>query len=176
MNWLDYVLLGILVLSVSAGFMKGLVREVFSLGGVVLGVLFALMFSGQVQPWLEQWIPSPSAAYAAALVAIFVATMIAADLISRLISNALKLVKLNFVNRILGGVFGILRAVLIAMVVVLGAQLFLEPGHPVLSESKTVPVLGEISAAIAPLLPEEVRDALDEQLEKLQEIRESKVI
>ncbi len=48
MNWLDWVIVGILALATLKGFSKGFVVEVVSLLAVVLGVWVALRFGPQV--------------------------------------------------------------------------------------------------------------------------------
>ena len=68
MNAFDVILVLIVVVSTIAGLAKGLVREVFSLAGVLLGILLALIFGPGLGLFLGRWIPYESAAYAAASV------------------------------------------------------------------------------------------------------------
>lgn len=172
MNPLDVAIIIIALLSVASGLWKGIVREVLSLGGVVLGILAGLLFGGQLGKGLERWIPNEAAAYAVAMVLVFVLVLLGTELIARLITGIIKMVKLGFANHLLGGAFGLLRGFLIGAVIVLGLGLFLDPGHEVLAESKTVPVLAWGSGVLSELMPEDIRAKFDEQLEELREMSE----
>lgn len=172
MNNLDILLLLIVALSVLAGLLKGLIREVFSLAGVLLGIILALVFSPQLSEFLGRWIPYENAAYGAALFVIFTLTILASTLLAHLLTKVLEVAKLGFMNRLLGGAFGILRGGLIGLIVVLGLTLILDPGHEVLKGSRVTPYLALGAKALAPLLPERTRDGLLERLEALPGIGE----
>lgn len=166
MNGLDVILLIIVGVSVGAGMMKGLVREVLSLVGVLLGILLALILSPGIAPHLYRWIPYEGAAYAAAFVLVFTGTMIATGLVGVLVTKVLDFAQLGFANRLLGGVFGLIRGALIGLVLVLGLTLFMEPASPFLGESRIVPHLAWGARGLAPLLPEGPRQLLLDRLDR----------
>ena len=168
MNWLDVVLLALLGFSVIAGVMKGLVREIFSLGGVILAILLGLMFAPTLQPTFDRWIPVASAAYAAGFLCVFVVVMILVEIVARFVQKLVKLVRLTLMNRVLGGAFGLLRGILIATIVILGVTLFAEPGDSLLAGSKVTPVLTKSATLFAPLLPDEVEQGLRDQIDALE--------
>jgi len=170
MNALDVAILVIVLLSVVSGLWKGIVREVLSLGGVVLGILAGLLFGGNLGKGFERWIPNEAAAYAVAMILVFVLVMLATELISRIVTKLIKLVKLGFVNHLLGGAFGLVRGFLIGAVMVLALGLFLDPGHSVLAESKLVPVLGFGAEVMAGLLPEDIQATFEAQVDTLREM------
>jgi membrane protein required for colicin V production len=167
MNVLDVALLVILGISVAGGLWKGLVREVFALVGVLAGILIAILFSPQLAPALERWIHNASAAYAAALVILFLGTLIAAAVLAWLITKVVELAQLGPLNRLLGGAFGVVRALVIGLFLVLGLTLFLEPSSPVLARSTLLPYLSWGARLMAPLLPEEPRAVLLDRLDRL---------
>jgi membrane protein required for colicin V production len=170
MNNLDVLLLLIVGLSVLAGLMKGLIREVFSLAGVLLGIILALLFSPQFSEFLGRWIPYENAAYGAALFIIFTATILAATMLAHVLTKAVEVASLGFMNRLLGGAFGILRGALIGLILVLGLTLILDPGHDVLTGSRVTPYLALGARAVAPVLPTDIRGALLERLDALPRI------
>ena len=51
LNWLDVILIAILVVTCILGVIKGLVRQVFGLLAVIIGLILALGFYSQVS-WL----------------------------------------------------------------------------------------------------------------------------
>ena len=173
MSWFDIMLLGIMALSLISGFFKGILREVFSLGGVIVGILLALMFSPALKDQLIQWIPVESAAYAAAFVIIFILVAVLAELLTRVLTKVLKFAKLNFANRLLGAGFGLLRGVVIGVILAMGVSMFLDADHPVLTESKVTPYLINTSKVLMPLLPDEVEVEFREKLEELEGYRDA---
>lgn len=169
MNVLDIALLAIALVSVVAGIAKGLVREVFALVGVLVGILIGLLVAPAFGGWLQRWIQHDTAAYGVAFVLIFVLVLVVAGLISHLLTRVIRFANLGFVNRLLGGVFGLLRGGLIGLVVVLGLSLFLDPQAPLLHESNLLPRLTWGGKLLLPLIPEGPRDVLKDRLERLPE-------
>ena len=169
MNALDYLLLGLALVSVVTGLIKGFVKELFSLIGVVLAVLLALLLSPEVGIWLERWIGSESAAYAAALIAVFLLTLLLVALLGRITTKVVELAQLGFVNRLLGGGFGFLRALGLGRMVLLGRTLVLDANATILAESRLAPFFVGWARLIAPLLPEGPRTVLLHRVDDLPE-------
>jgi len=168
MNPFDIILLVILVVSLIAGLAKGLVREVFSLAGVLLGILVAFLGASSLADVLGRWIAYESAAYAAAFVLLFVVTMVVAGILGILLTKVLDLASLGFLNRLLGGAFGLARGFLIGLVLALGLTLFLDADAPLLRDSRFVPDLAGGARVLAPLLPEGPRRVLLDRLDILE--------
>lgn len=172
MNWLDIGLLILLALSLVSGLMKGLVKEVFSLGGVVLSILAAMVVAPGLAGTVEKWVPNETAAYAVALLVVFLVVMVLVEFLARALTKVIKFVQLGAINHVLGAAFGLTRGVLIGTIVVLGIALFLDTANPVLVQSKVVPYLSWGSRAFASLLPEDIRDSLEIRLDDLDKARE----
>jgi membrane protein required for colicin V production len=166
-NPLDIILLALVAVSLAAGLFKGLIREVFSLVGLVLGILVALVLAPVVAPTLERVIVIKSAAYAAAFLLLFVATLIVAGLLGALLTRLIEVARLGGMNRLLGGIFGLVRGVLTAMILALGLTLLFDPQTPLLAESRVLPHLEFGARLLAPLLPEGAREELLQHLEAL---------
>ena len=60
MNYIDIFILAILAIAAVKGFSKGLVIEVASLAGMVLGVILSLKFAGYVELILKDLFSSQS--------------------------------------------------------------------------------------------------------------------
>ena len=67
MTWVDYVIIGIILLSAIIGLARGLIREVISLAVWILAVLAAWMFYVPLAGQLAPWIATPSLRIAAAV-------------------------------------------------------------------------------------------------------------
>jgi membrane protein required for colicin V production len=167
MNLLDIALIAITLFSIIAGVWKGLVREIFNIVGVLAAILLALTLATSLAPHMKRILPYDTSGYAESLILIFVATLIAAGLLGVLLTKVLEAAQLGGMNRALGGVFGLLRGMLIALFLVLGLTLFLPSGSRVLSGSKLTPYLGMGARALAPLLPEQAEVTLRRRLDAL---------
>ena len=114
MGKIDIILIIPLLWGAVMGFKKGLVLELASLVGLVLGVYGAIKFSDYTAEKVilyvnitQEWLGLIS------FLVTFVLIVFAVFLAARLLNKALKLVALGFVNRVLGLIFGTLKFALI---------------------------------------------------------------
>lgn len=167
MNVLDIAIVIILGVSIAYGLIKGLVKEVFSLAGVLIGLFLAFLLAPQVGAVLERWIHVESAAYAVAMIVVFVLALIGVAIVSHLVTKFLEFAHLGWANRLLGGGFGVIRGGVIGLVLVLVLALFVDEHSPLLADSTLAPLLALGARIMAPLLPEGPRDLLLERLDDL---------
>lgn len=57
MNWLDLLLLAVVVFFAFAGWQKGLVRQLFDVAGVIASYLVALRYGNEFILWLDSFLP-----------------------------------------------------------------------------------------------------------------------
>lgn len=153
MTWLDYAALAILVASVLWGIWRGLVREVISVGAWVLAFLGANLFAGPLGDALPRALPTPEIRMAVAFVVVFIAILAVCALLSRLLSKLVHGAGLGELDRSLGGVFGVARALLILLAFALVAGLTALPRQPVWRNSISGPLLAQAVLAIKPWVP-----------------------
>lgn len=123
MTLFDFAVLGIIALSVLLSVIRGLLREVLALAAWVVAFLAANVLAGTVAPWLFDAISSEEWRLLAGFIIVFVAVLIVMSLVAMLVSKLVKSAGLALEDRLLGGVFGLARGLLIVMVVVLLAGL-----------------------------------------------------
>lgn len=116
MNGLDFVVTGILFLSMLLGLWRGLVHEVLSLLGWPVAIVFSKFSAGSIAPLLP--IEQEAMRIAAAYVLVFIAALIAWGILARLIARLLKAIGSDWPDRAMGGLFGILRGGLMVLVLV----------------------------------------------------------
>ena len=155
MTTLDWIVLGVLALSMLVGAWRGLVYEVFSLLGWIVGFMAARWGANEVAQLLplHEW--APQARYVAGFVLVFVAALFAWGLVSWLVRQLIQAVGLRPVDRALGALFGMARAGVLLLVVTLVVQATdLREGdwwqHSVLA-----PWLQTAAAQVLPILPEQ---------------------
>lgn len=113
MTLLDILLALPLCYLIFVGWKKGLVREVATLAGVLLGVWASIHLSQQLAPMLG--LDGESAALIAFIVT-FLLALVVAYLMGRVVEGLMKAVKLSVVNRLLGALLGAAEALIILSV------------------------------------------------------------
>lgn len=119
MTVFDYAVLVIVGISILISLMRGAVREILSLLGWVLAFYVARTYAIQVVPLLPYDIPSEKLKMLAAFIIVFLAVLLITSLIAIALSGLLKEIGLGWLNRLLGGVFGFLRGLLIVTVLMI---------------------------------------------------------
>jgi len=155
-NWLDYVIIGVIVLSVAISFFRGFVREALALLVWAIAIWIGWTFFRELADRLTPWVDVPSLRLAVALAVLIIATLIIGGLITFLIGELIERTGLSGTDRLLGTVFGAARGVLLVTVLVLIAGLTPVPADPWWNESQLVGYFEEMAVWLRGLLPEDV--------------------
>ena len=170
MNWLDIVLIVIFAVSVVSGVAKGFARQVIGLAAAVAGFLCGLWFYGSAGSFLLPYVSHKGIANFLGFVLIFVAFLILGALVGKLLSVLLKWVGLSWLDRLLGGVFGLVRGLIIAIALVLALLAFWPPPPPrALVGSRVAPYVIDAAHACAYLAPRDVREGVQDSYAKVKE-------
>lgn len=153
MTWLDYAVLGVVAVSLLWGAWRGLVREIISILGWVLAFLAANLFAGPLAPSLPAAIPTPELRLLTAFLAVFIGTLAVTTLAGLLFSKLIRAIGLGGLDHVLGGLFGVARAVLIGVAFALLAGLTSLPRMPAWTDSVSGPPLARLALALKPWLP-----------------------
>ena len=129
MNWVDASILIVTGLSFTFGIWRGLVKEVLSLVTWLLALLVARSYSEVVAATLFNSFDNITMRYVTAFALIFIGVMMLGTFVNFLMSKLLIFTGLRFVDRILGGLFGIARGVLIVVVGLFFSSFFLSQGE-----------------------------------------------
>lgn len=139
MSWVDLLIVAVILISVISAFVKGLVMRLFSLAGVVLGLMIAAADYGRLVPWLERWIKTPEVADLVAFLLIALGVMVIAGLLGRLLRGTIHHLGLGFFDRLLGALFGFVKGFVLVTLVVMAIAAFL-PGTDWLRSSRLAPL------------------------------------
>ncbi len=165
MNWLDIVLLLILALTVIMGILKGLVKQVIGIAAVVAGLILASAYYWGIADLLGTLVRNEFLANFISFVFIFVCILVVGSLLGYLLTHAMK-GPLAFLNRLFGGVFGLIKGLLICGVVVFALIAF-EVARPALRESRLAPTCYRMTKAVVNLIPRNLRDKFDSSYREL---------
>ncbi len=105
MNWLDIVILILVIVPTLIGLKTGIVKALFTVAGMIVGVVLAGRFSESLGGALT-FISDPGWARVAAFAIILIAVMIIASVLAVVIKWVISAVLLGWVNRLVGAVLG----------------------------------------------------------------------
>ncbi len=114
MNILDIILLVCFVPAIFQGIRKGFIAQAVSIVSIILGIWASAQFADVVSGWIAQYITASEQALrlvAFALILVLVFLVLAA--LGKMLEGVVRLVMLDWLNRILGVVFALLKTGLI---------------------------------------------------------------
>jgi len=158
MIWIDYAIIALIVISAVIGLLRGFVKEAFSLGIWVLAIWVGLTFSREFSTFLESVISLPSARMAAAFAVLFIITLILGGLINYLLGALIEKTGLTGSDRFAGMIFGCVRGVVVAALMIMLAGLTPLPADPWWKESQLIPPLQSVAEWLGQHLPSGMAD------------------
>ncbi len=178
---IDLVVGAVIAISAIISFFRGLIRETLTIAGVAGGGFAAVFFGPSLAPIFRNWlgvvegepvqklfdlVPMTIIANLCAYAVIFIAVVIVISLISHFVSGAVKAMGLGPVDRTLGVVFGIVRAVFLLGLLYLPFHLLMaqDSKDQWFGESRTHIYIEKTATLIASFLPssKEVTDTADD--------------
>jgi membrane protein required for colicin V production len=152
-NILDWCVIAFLAGSVLLGLLRGGVKEVLGLGGWIGGMVFAFLGAPLIAPLLENVIASSNLRWLAAFIIIFIAIRLLAWSLGKLLAEIIAAAKLGAVDKLIGAIFGVFRAVVITLVVAFLCMMTRMPGTPLWQSSTSAPIIQNLVIALTPFLP-----------------------
>lgn len=158
LTWVDYGILGLLVLSMALSAWRGFVREALSLASWIAALVVAVVFADTAAALLVDYVSVPSARLVIGFAVLFLLTLIVGGLLSYLISTLVDKTGLSGTDRAVGVVFGLLRGIAIVAVLVLLAGLTPVAQDPWWDQSVLLPRFVDLATYLRDLLPPEYAD------------------
>jgi membrane protein required for colicin V production len=119
LNYIDYIILVILVLFLIQGYRKGIIIGLATIAALVLGIYVAVHFSNYLDATLmehlkpsRKWLPFLS--FAITFILVVIAVMIVAKLTEKLVD----LVGMGFFNHLGGAALGLVKGVILVSILV----------------------------------------------------------
>jgi len=124
-NLFDWMLLTIVAYSTIKAFIRGIILELFSLGGLIAGILLASYNYEQVAFLLRSIVKTSTTAQILAFFLIAIGIMLLSSLLGKLLNHTAQAIGLGFFDRLMGAAFGFLRGCLIGVVILMAIAAFL---------------------------------------------------
>ena len=171
MNFIDIILLILVGASALSGFKEGFARVSVHFAAVICGILFGYWFYGIPAGYLLPYLSSRALANGLGFFVIFVGCNILGGLIASIMARIFRWIGLSWLDRLLGGAFGFLRGVVIAIALVTIILAWApKPTPRSLVESRLLPHIIGASGYLADITPHELKDAFNETKDKVKKI------
>jgi membrane protein required for colicin V production len=155
-NWLDWTLSLIAIASIITAAMKGIIRELVSLAAVVVGLAVAALGYQRAAVWFEDLTRSHEVALAAGFLTLFLIILVLGAVVSSLARKLIKTAGLQSFDRILGGIFGAFRGLVVDCIMLLAMVAFaIKPGA--VNQSVLAPYVTTGARVIAVLMPGDLK-------------------
>jgi membrane protein required for colicin V production len=164
-NLLDILLVMILAGSVVAGFIAGFARVGIGFIAAIMGLVCGFWFYGIPAGYVHKYVTSELVSNIIGFLIIFMAYLIVGAFIAKLLSKLFKWTGLSFIDRFLGGVFGLVRGAVMATAFVAILMAFTpKPTPNWMVDSQLLPYAVDASDVCASLAPKAVKDGFAEGL------------
>jgi len=171
MNWLDFVLGFILVVSVATSFRKGLSRELIGLVSVVLALLLGTWFYGAAGSFLLPYVSSVTVANFAGFFMVFTGVMLLGTLVSFAAGKFLKITGLSIIDHALGAGFGVLRATVVSIALIMGIMAFSQGDKAPVAvvDSRLAPYVVDAARLFAAMAPYDLKQGFWKSYEQVKQ-------
>lgn len=169
MNWLDFVIIGMLVSFVLAAYSAGLIREVITLAATILGIVFASMFYDDFASKVLTFIDDEEVARGISFFIFIGSLYLLGQILASVVKKFTTLLMLGWADHIGGAFFGLLKGLLIVQIllIVFAAYPALELGSAV-AGSEFAPYFLDDVSFILKLLPDDLETRVDQFLNPAQ--------
>jgi membrane protein required for colicin V production len=151
--WIDYTILGMILISAIIGLFRGFVKEAFSLVIWVIAIWIGLNFSREFSMFLNTMIDYPSIRIALSFAVLFFLTLLIGAVVSYLLSELVKKTGLTGTDRFAGMIFGIARGFVLTAIMIMLAGLTPLPEDPWWKESSLIPPFQSLAVWLREVIP-----------------------
>jgi membrane protein required for colicin V production len=169
MSIADWVILGVLLFSVTVAAIEGFFFEAFKLAGLVIGYLLAAWQYHRLADWFAPHLKSPWLGEIAGFLIIFFAVLIVAGIAGSIARWAMKKAGLSAIDRFLGALLGLVRGALM-VAIVLTAMAAFAPAAKWLEGSQLAPYFLVGGRAAIWLAPPELRQRFYQGLDYMRRV------
>jgi membrane protein required for colicin V production len=165
-TFLDYVFALIIVISTGFALTKGLAREIISLVALIGGLVLAAIYYPVTAQWFLPFSRNESVADLFGFMIIFLGCIVAGAIAAFLVNKFIKMATLEWLDRLLGGVYGFLRGWAIASIIILALIAF-PIRENLLARSRLAPYLLAGARVAAYMVPQDMKNRFNEQYQKV---------
>ena len=175
MGTFDIIVGIILIFFFLKGLKNGFIIELASVVALVAGIIAAVVFSDAVSHWLSDYITTRFLSILSFFI-VLIAVVIAVNLVAKMLDRLIKAIALGWLNRLIGALFGMLKAALIISVLLLLLNVFGLSERWFSTEMKRSSYLYMPLKELAPRTLDLINVKIDHLLPKLEEYPPADII
>lgn len=153
MTIFDYLVIFVLVSSVIIGTLRGLIKEVLSLGGWIVAFVVANAYGPWLAGMLPEAFPGAVVRLMVAFIALFIGVRILMALLTMTIEALIEAGGLSLADRGLGSLFGLARGIVIVLAAVILAGMTTMPKQDFWKNALLSPMAESGVRTVKPFLP-----------------------
>ena len=119
---IDILIAVALIISIGIGIWRGLIKEAISIAALLFAIWAALYFGPSVGDVSRSWISSDELQMWFGRILVFAVILSIGGLLSWGISKLVRLSVLSGMDRLLGGLFGVVRGIILVSLLIIGGQ------------------------------------------------------
>jgi membrane protein required for colicin V production len=174
MTVLDVAMIVITGFCLIRGIFRGLIKEISSIVGVLTGYYAAYTYYDYPAKLLSQWLSNTGYINLLSFFIIFCLVFLIISILGVIIKYLLSISHLGWADRISGAVFGLIKGILIASILLLALTTFLPKGAPVVKKSFLAPHVALISETMVKVVPKQMKQQFKIKFKELQTIWKAK--
>jgi len=176
MNWIDLTLAVLMIVSIVSGLKLGFARTAIGLLSSILALVFGLHYYRAVAVSLRPHISHSTVADLVGFLIVFVGITMLGEVVTGMLARFIRSTDLVWLDRALGGAFGVVRGLLFGAIMIWGLMAFL-PVQPklVLSQSRLAPCVMDAARRVADASPDEVKRTFRQSYRDLNRVLPEKI-
>jgi len=155
LNWFDWVLVTIIAISSLYGLFRGFVKEAITVTAWAVAAWLSYMYANSLSVYLAPHIETVSMRVALMVLAVFIVVLSSSSLIRAGFRYLIDKVGLMGLDYVLGGMFGVVRGVVLSMLLMVGLLNLGFSGDAWWKQSRMVKDLSDVMDMIPEHLPDE---------------------
>ncbi len=179
MNILDIIIIAAVIFFLIRGIFRGIVREIGSLAGVVLGIWLANAYHPTLAVLLKAFIPPGKYLPLIAFAVIFLVVLVLCNLLGWFFKKLFQKIFLGWVDRILGACLALLKGIVLSYLIIVLVTFLVPRDSSLIKQSRLTPVIISAYQAMVELIPkgshEKLKKSFEEQKSNLQEVFKGKI-
>lgn len=165
-SFMDALFIIIFLVSIVFALMKGLAREIISLAALIGGFILAVFFYHIPAGMFKEFSRTDTIANLIGFIILFSGCILIGAIAAFLVNRFIKAASLKWIDRLLGGVFGLLRGWAIASILVVALIAFPVRDN-ILAHSTLAPYLLAGARIAVYCVPQKLKDQFNEQYLKV---------
>jgi membrane protein required for colicin V production len=169
MNALDIAICMIGGFCLVRGLFRGIIKEITSIVGVLAGFYAAYTYYPLLASWLSDLIANESYLSIISFFIAFSVTFLTIGFLGVILKHIFKATAVGWADRILGGAFALIKAVLIVSVLLIPLAAFLPKDSAIIRHSRIAPHVTSTSEKMVATVPLEMKEKFQNNIKALKE-------